>query len=354
MYHEKECPASGASRDGAEDRVNTARNQQADLYHGEGIVSTSAPAPLVPAAKRVTIIRRKRNRNYTVIGNRPMNDERLSAEALGLLTYLLSRPDDWNVVPSQLATRFNCGRDKMQRIIRELVDAGYIVRLRVRNVKEKTFARTEYLVFDEPEAVGEHPEAYGQPQPEKPSPAFPSPANPPLLNKDKKPNTESHQCAPARARGRGGLTPEEQAAFERFKRLYPRRDDANPMAGAQKAFARLIKAGVAPDLIHAAAERYAAEMRKKEKVDTQYVKRAANWLAEQDWSDLADQEASRARTRETASSQVYLKASDPRFARWNQYFIDTGGLGSPTDANGGWWFDSEEPPARLEAAEAAA
>jgi len=41
------------------------------------------------------IIRRKVNRNFTVVPNEPVNDTRLSFEALGLLTYLLSRPDNW-------------------------------------------------------------------------------------------------------------------------------------------------------------------------------------------------------------------------------------------------------------------
>jgi hypothetical protein len=43
------------------------------------------------------IIRRKVNRHFTTVPNEPVNDEGLSFEALGLLTYLLSRPDDWQV-----------------------------------------------------------------------------------------------------------------------------------------------------------------------------------------------------------------------------------------------------------------
>ena len=62
------------------------------------------------------IIRRKRVRDFTVVGNEVAEDERLSFEALGLLTYLLSRPDNWSVQVKQLCNRGGCGRDKTRRI----------------------------------------------------------------------------------------------------------------------------------------------------------------------------------------------------------------------------------------------
>ena len=43
------------------------------------------------------IIRRRHNKNFTVIGNELFSDERLSLEALGLLCYLRSRPNDWSI-----------------------------------------------------------------------------------------------------------------------------------------------------------------------------------------------------------------------------------------------------------------
>ena len=51
------------------------------------------------------IIRRKVNRHFTTIPNEPIIDEGLSFEALGLLTYLLSRPDNWRVCVEHLKGR---------------------------------------------------------------------------------------------------------------------------------------------------------------------------------------------------------------------------------------------------------
>ena len=54
----------------------------------------------------------------------------LSYEALGLLTYLLSKPDDWTVVPEDLM-RTGCKRDKVYKLLNELKDAGHITHVRV-------------------------------------------------------------------------------------------------------------------------------------------------------------------------------------------------------------------------------
>lgn len=77
------------------------------------------------------IIRREHRRNYTTLGNEVVDDARLSYEALGLLTYLLSRPDDWEVNIDQLRARTKIGRAKIYRIAAELQHAGYLTHTRV-------------------------------------------------------------------------------------------------------------------------------------------------------------------------------------------------------------------------------
>jgi hypothetical protein len=115
------------------------------------------------------IIRRKHNGNFTVIGNGLVENEALSAEALGVLCYLLSRPDNWQVIPDQLQTRFNVGRDKMYRVLSELIDLGYISRSQAKDPENHIFGKSEYVVYDEP-------------RPEKadtgPRPCFPRPEKP--------------------------------------------------------------------------------------------------------------------------------------------------------------------------------
>ena len=79
---------------------------------------------------------------YTRIPNRllrggisasELRSDGLSPESLGVLVYLLSHVDDWQITNNQLCTVFGVGNSKMSRITEELETAGYIRRQVVRN-----------------------------------------------------------------------------------------------------------------------------------------------------------------------------------------------------------------------------
>jgi len=95
------------------------------------------------------IIRNEVSDNFSVLPNHLMNDERLSADELGLLVYLLSKPNDWRVQTSQLQARFGIGRDKTKRIIRQLEQYGYIAK-DLQRAERGQFAANRYIVSDSP------------------------------------------------------------------------------------------------------------------------------------------------------------------------------------------------------------
>jgi hypothetical protein len=71
-------------------------------------------------------------------------DADLSGEALGILCYLLSRPDSWVVRTAHLQKKFRRGPDKIRTLINEIISAGFIQRerrsqVRGRFVTPKTF-----------------------------------------------------------------------------------------------------------------------------------------------------------------------------------------------------------------------
>jgi len=80
----------------------------------------------------MSIIRTKKTDRYFVASNAPFHDERLSWEARGLMGYLLSKPDGWEVRVGDLLAAGNAGRDKMRRMLKEMQSAGYLVRKKVR------------------------------------------------------------------------------------------------------------------------------------------------------------------------------------------------------------------------------
>lgn len=81
------------------------------------------------------IIRVRKDRNYSVISNIMVEDERLSWAARGILTYLLSKPNSWQVRTRDLIQRSPAGEDKVRRLLKELETYGYLVRHKTRGAK---------------------------------------------------------------------------------------------------------------------------------------------------------------------------------------------------------------------------
>lgn len=96
------------------------------------------------------ILRRKHKMNYTIISNIPIKEASLSAEALGVLLYLYSQPDDWRLSHKDLMRRFGFGRDKAFTIIKELRSAGYITKSPLR-APTGCIIGWEFLVDDQPQ-----------------------------------------------------------------------------------------------------------------------------------------------------------------------------------------------------------
>lgn len=94
------------------------------------------------------IIRRRHTVNFTTIGNALFEDERLAADELGVLAFLLSRPHDWEVRRPALMRRFHIGRDAMKRIVTNLMRCGWC-RAQKTRLSNGTF-HIIYEIRDEP------------------------------------------------------------------------------------------------------------------------------------------------------------------------------------------------------------
>lgn len=70
--------------------------------------------------------------NFTIIDNGYLNDEELSFKAKGILTYLLSLPDDWVVHIEQIVTKSKDGIASFRTGLSELIDKGYLKRYPVK------------------------------------------------------------------------------------------------------------------------------------------------------------------------------------------------------------------------------
>jgi len=81
--------------------------------------------------KEQTIFRIHKNKDFTILPNVTLQDENLTWGARGLLAFLLSLPDDWTVYNKHLYKSSPAGRVATDRIMKELISAGYIERKRI-------------------------------------------------------------------------------------------------------------------------------------------------------------------------------------------------------------------------------
>lgn len=79
------------------------------------------------------IFRVERTKNYTVMSNQHFKNKSLSLKAKGLLSLMLSLPDDWNYNMQGLASLSRDGIDSVRSAIKELEHHGYVQRNIVRN-----------------------------------------------------------------------------------------------------------------------------------------------------------------------------------------------------------------------------
>ena len=96
--------------------------------------------------RKKSIFRKKSRIHYTQIPNYILNNKNLSWGAKGLLCYLLSKPDDWQVYESEIATHSKDGRRLTHRYFGELLERGYMTKDKRRDDKGR-FDGWEYCVY---------------------------------------------------------------------------------------------------------------------------------------------------------------------------------------------------------------
>ena len=116
----------------------------------------------------MAVFRIEKNRDYTVIANHHLRNTALSLRAKGLLSLMLSLPEDWDYTTKGLARICRDGVDSICATVRELEDAGYIIRERVRNANGR-LGSIEYTILE-------------QPRPPEPKTGKPGQENPAQLN----------------------------------------------------------------------------------------------------------------------------------------------------------------------------
>lgn len=98
----------------------------------------------------MAVFRIEKTRDYTVMANHHLKNRTLTLKAKGLLSVMLSLPEEWNYTTRGLAAICREGVDSIGAALRELEDAGYILRNRLRDAKGR-ISDTEYVIYEQPQ-----------------------------------------------------------------------------------------------------------------------------------------------------------------------------------------------------------
>ena len=131
----------------------------------------------------MAVFRVERNSGYTVMSNHHLRNKELTLKAKGLLSQMLSLPEDWDYTLAGLSYINRESIDAIRTAVWELEKAGYILRRQGRDEKGKMTA-IEYTIYEQPQPMLENP-IPGKPMLENPTTDNPTSENPTQLNKDR-------------------------------------------------------------------------------------------------------------------------------------------------------------------------
>lgn len=222
----------------------------------------------------MTTIRIAKRERWTAVNRSAVNDPRLSFRALGVLVWLLDKPDDWRFSAESLASNEGReGRDAMRAALRELREAGYIITRRWQGERGRWGSET---VLVEQPGLEETPGRTegGFPAAGKPAAGFPAD----IQKTEPKTETETHmsdksdECVQVFDR--------LSAEFLDFWALWPRREGKKPAMRAYRAARKIASSETIDKGVRAALAHWRAN-----KTQKCHIPMAATWLNAERWTD---------------------------------------------------------------------
>ena len=135
----------------------------------------------------MAVYRVEKNKNYTTMANYHLRDHNLSNKARGLLSTMLSLPDEWDYTTRGLARICKDGVDGITAQLKELEQCGYLIRHRIRDPGGR-ITDMEYIIYEKPHPPSPDTEIPDMVKPDMVSPCLEKPSQ---INIDKTNTDES-------------------------------------------------------------------------------------------------------------------------------------------------------------------
>ena len=241
----------------------------------------------------MSVIRIQKTNNYTVMSNYHFREKDMSLKAKGLLSLMLSLPEEWDYSVDGLVKLSKDGKDSVISAITELEQFGYLVRSQAKGQDGK-FTGYDYDVYEQPYTE--------KPFTENPSTVKPMTENPQQLN-TKPLNTESDINITNKKLNINVQTEQE---FEEVWKLYPRKEDKKKAFMAYKTARK--KASF--DEIKKGVETYSNHIRVSN-TDKRYIKLGATYFNGECWANNYEQ----SEQQEELIKGKYTRAQVEEFAK---------------------------------------
>lgn len=242
----------------------------------------------------MSVIRIQKTNNYTVMSNYHFREKDMSLKAKGLLSLMLSLPEEWDYSVDGLVKLSKDGKDSVISAITELEQFGYLVRSQAKGQDGK-FAGYDYDVYEQPYTE--------KPFTENPSTVKPMTENPQQLN-TKPLNTESDINITNKKLNINVQTEQE---FEEVWKLYPRKEDKKKAFLAYKTARK--KASF--DEIKKGVETYSNHIRVSN-TDKRYIKLGATYFNGECWANNYEQSEPTEETEEQKTQRELLELRKAR------------------------------------------
>ena len=242
----------------------------------------------------MSVIRIQKTNNYTVMSNYHFREKDMSLKAKGLLSLMLSLPEEWDYSVDGLVKLSKDGKDSVISAITELEQFGYLVRSQAKGQDGK-FAGYDYDVYEQPYTE--------KPFTENPSTVKPMTENPQQLN-TKPLNTESDINITNKKLNINVQTEQE---FEEVWKIYPRKEDKKKAFSAYKTARK--KASF--DEIKKGVETYSNHIRVSN-TDKRYIKLGATYFNGECWANNYEQVAPTEETEEQKTQRELLELRKAR------------------------------------------
>lgn len=252
-----------------------------------------------------TVVRVEKTKNYTVMSNFHLNDKNLSFKAKGLLSYMLSLPDDWDYTLEGLSKKGKDGIDSVRTAVHELEEAGYLRRERLRDEKGRLTV-AEYTLSERPI----------QKKTEKPTLENPTQVNPTQQNTNNINNIYNLESLDRVViedidNNKINNTCMTEADFDVFWSAYPRKEGKGE---ARKKFLKL--KGISLETLLEAVERQKKSV-KWTKDGGKYINTPAAWLNQERWLDELEM---------VAEEKIKASAPEVKYEPLVEYPIGSGNM----------------------------